>query len=104
MIYVGIRVTPTPGQGAALAEAVSPYLKIVQKHGGKPIGVWNVAVGQGWGDYVYLQSYEDIGAYGKATEAIQTDAEWQQLMAKYGPGIASVTVSLLQPLPESGLQ
>jgi hypothetical protein len=104
MVYSGIRVVPTAGQGAALAEAVKPYLKIVEKHGGKPVGAWRVAIGQGWGDYLYVHSYDDMAALGKATEATVADPEFQQLMSRIGSQIASVTTSVLQPLPESSLQ
>jgi hypothetical protein len=76
----------------------------VEKNGGKPVGAWRVAIGQGWGDYLYVHSYDDMAALGKATQATMTDPEFQQLMARVGSQIASVTTSVLQPLPESGLQ
>ena len=104
MIYQGLRVVPAAGQGAALAAAVGPYLKLVEKHGGKPVGAWNVTVGQGWGDYTYLNSFADMGAYGKFNDALRNDPEWQDLMTNLAPQIAAVNISLLQPLPESGLQ
>ncbi len=104
MIYQGVRVVPVAGQGAALAEAVGPYLKLVEKHGGKPVGVWTVTVGQGWGDYTYLTSFADMGAYGKFNDALLADPEWQSMMTDLGPKIASVNISFLQPLPESGLK
>ena len=105
MIYGGFRVTATPGQALYLAQQVPKFNKLVGKHGGKPVANFVVAVGgQGTNDHVHLFAYKDWAAYGAAGDALQADTEWQQFLAEVGTKVASVSSSVLIPLPESGLQ
>jgi hypothetical protein len=105
MIYLGVRVTPTAGQGQALLPFVAKVNEGVQRAGGKVIANLAVAVGgQGTGDHVHLFGYDDWAAFGSSGETLQADAEWQKMLAETGPKVASVSFSILQPLPESPLQ
>jgi len=105
MIYMGVRVTPGPGQGPALLPTVARLNELVTKHGGKPTANFAVAVGgPGSGDNVHIFGYQDWAAYGAAGEALQADPEWQKFLAENGPKVASVSLSILQPLPESAIQ
>ena len=105
MLYLGIRVTPTAGNGPALLPNTARLNEFVTKHGGKPIANFVVAVGgPGSGDHLHIFAYQDWAAYGAASEALQADPEWQKFLSETGTLVASVGISLLQPLPESGLQ
>ncbi len=105
MIYLGVRVTPAPGQALALLPYVARINEFVTKHGGKATANFAVAIGgQGSGDHVHLFAYQDWAAYGAAAEALQADAEWLKMLADTGTMVASVSLSVLQPLPESALQ
>ena len=105
MIYAGVRVTPAPGQGLALLPYVARINEFVGKHGGKPIANFAVAVGgPGTGDHWHIFGYQDWAAFGAAGEALQADPEWLKMLAETGPKVASVSFSILQPLPESAIQ
>ena len=104
MIYAGFRVSPAPGQGPALLPQVARLNKIVQKNGGKPIANFIVGVGQNSGDHIHIFAYKDWAAFGAAGEALQADQEWLAFLADVGTKVGSVSSSVLQPTPESGLQ
>ena len=105
MIFGGFRITPAPGQGPALLATVGQVNKIVEKHGGKPIANFAVAFGgPGAGDHLYIFGYKDWAALGAAGELLQADPEWQQLIEENGTKIATLSSSILQPLPESPIQ
>ena len=105
MLYLGVRVTPTAGKGPALLPNTARVNEFVTKHGGKAIANFAVAVGgPGSGDYVHIFAYQDWAAYGAASEALQADPEWQKFLADTGTMVASVSISILQPLPESAIQ
>ena len=105
MLYMGVRVTPTAGQGPALLPTTARLNEFVAKHGGKPIANFAIAVGgPGSGDYVHIFGYQDWAAYGAASEALPADPDWVKFLADNGTLVASVGISILQPLPESGLQ
>ena len=104
MLYAGFRVTPAPGQGPILLPQVARLNKLVQKHGAKPIANFVVGVGQNQGDQIHIFAYKDWAAFGAAGEALQADAEWLQFLADVATKVSSISSSVLQPTPESGLQ
>jgi len=104
MIYARFQVIPAPGQGPALLAEVGKFNKLVQKHGGKPVANFSVAVGQGQGDHVHVFAYQDWAAFGAAGEALQADPEWLQFLAGVATKVAAVNSAVLSPTPESGLQ
>lgn len=104
MIYAAFRIVSTPGQAAFLAQQVAKFNKIIAKHGGKAVANFVVGVGQGQGDHVHLFAYKDWAAFGASGDALQADPEWLQFLGEAGTKVASVSSSILAPLPESGLQ
>lgn len=104
MVYFGYQVSPAPGKRDDLIEANARFKKVIESHGGKAIASFQVAIGQGDGDLIYLIAYDDLAAAGAAGEALENDPDYQAIRSATEPMIASVSSSFLQPLPESGLQ
>jgi len=103
-IYVGTRVTPTPGSLQPLLELRERYNKLVEKIGGTPEGGWTVGLGEGQGALVLLASYPDLAAYKAATEKAQTDSEFVQGPADVNPLAAGMNSAVCTPAPTSKLQ
>lgn len=105
MIYVLVRIRPTPGKGLEIAEnEIGAYNRLMEKEGGKPIGNFVVRVGEGAGDHVHLFGYPDLGGYADAVDKMAADPRWQEFVARVSPQVASVDLTVLRPLSESSLQ
>ncbi len=103
-IYVGTQVIPTPGNLPNLLAQGDRYNKLVEKLGGKPVGGWQITLGEGQGTLALLVSYPDLAAYQAATHQSQTDPEFQQFIAELGPMIAGMNSAVYTPTPNSPLQ
>lgn len=103
MIYFGYQISPVPGKREALIETNACFKKIIESHGGRAVGSFRVALGQGEGDLIYLIAYDDMAASTAAGEALENDSDYQALVREEEPMTASVTSALLQPLPDSAL-
>ncbi len=103
-IYVGTQVIPTPGNLQGLLAQGDRYNKLVEKLGGKPVGGWQITLGEGQGTLALLVSYPDLAAYQAATQQAQTDPEFQQFIADLGPMIAGMNSAIYTPIPNSPLQ
>ncbi len=103
-IYVGTQVIPTPGNLPNLLAQGDRYNKLVEKLGGKPIGGWQITLGEGQGTLALLVSYPDLAAYQAATQQSQTDPDFQQFIADIGPMIAGMNSAVYTPTPASALQ
>lgn len=104
MIYFGYQIAPAPGKREALITENARFKKIIESHGGKAVGSFRVALGQGDGNLVYMIAYDDMATATKAGEALEKDSDYAALLKKTEPMIASSSSLLLQPLPDSGLQ
>jgi hypothetical protein len=104
MVYFRYQIVPAPGQREALIETNASFRKIIESAGGKSVASFRVAIGQGDGNLIYLIAYEDMAAATAAGEALERHPEYQALRKKTEPMTASVSSTLLQPLPDSGLQ
>ncbi len=103
-IYVGTQVVPTPGNLPNLLAQGERYNKLVEKLGGKSVGGWTIAIGQGQGTLALLASYPDLAAYQAATLKAQTDPEFLQFVAEIGPMVAAMNSAVYTPAPTSALQ
>jgi hypothetical protein len=104
MIYFGYQVTPVPGKRDALIETSARFRKIIESVGGKEIGSFRVALGQGDGNLVSILAYEDMTAATAAWKKLEKDSEYQDLLKQTEQMTAAVTSGLLLPLPNSALR
>ncbi len=104
MIYVQVRIKCTPDGGAVLQKEMAEYNKLMAHEGGTPIANFVVRVGSGTGDQVHLFAYDDMAAYAAAMDKMTGDAKWAAFLKRVGSVASSVDISILRPLPESGLQ
>ncbi len=104
MIYVQIHLKVTPEGFHALQDEIGEYNRLMTQEGGKPVGNFVVRVGQGTGDQIHLFAYEDMAAYASAMDKMAVDPEWHAFLARVGSFTSSVDLTVLRPLPESGLQ
>ena len=103
-IYVGTQVIPTPGNLQNLLAQGGAVNKAIESLGGKVVGNWQIAVGQGQGTLALLVSYPDMVAYQAATQKAQTDPTWQKMISSLGPMIAGLNSSVYAPTPNSPMQ
>jgi hypothetical protein len=101
MVYFGHQVSPAPGKRDDLVDANTRFNNVIETHGGKAIASFQVAIGQGDGNLIYLIAHDDMAAASAAGEALENDPGYQAIRKATAPMIASVSSSLLQPLPES---
>ena len=104
MIYYAIQALAAPGQEQALRESVATYNKVIQAHGGNPVGNFTVAVGSGVGSVVSIVGYDSAAAAAAANEDLESDPDWQNLITKVRPLITTLNISVLRPLPDSPQQ
>ena len=103
-IYVGTQVIPAPGNLQNLLAQGDRVNKLIEKIGGKPVGNWQITLGEGQGTLALLVSYPDLAAYQAATAKAQTDPGWQKLIADVGPMIAAMNSAIYTPTPNSRMQ
>ena len=104
MIYVQVRIKCTPDGGKLLQQEMAEYNRLMAHDGGQPIANFVVRVGAGTGEQVHLFAYADMAAYAAAMDNMTNDAEWAAFLGRVGSIASSVDLSILKPLPESGLQ
>jgi hypothetical protein len=104
MIVYGFQIRPMPGKGAELAEKNAACRKIIEAHGGKPIGSFRVTLGADDGSLIYMIGHESQAKAEAVGEAIEKDPAWQKIMAETDPLTLSVSSWLLSPLPDSAIQ
>lgn len=104
MIYVQVRIKVTPGGFNALQQEMAEYNRLMAQDGGKPVGNFLVRVGEGTGDQIHLFAYDDMAAYAAAMDRMTGDPDWQAFLERVGTFSSSVDLTILKPLPESGLQ
>jgi hypothetical protein len=104
MIYVQVRVKATPDGFERLQKEASEYNRLMAQDGAKPIANFVVRIGDGTGDQIHLFAYDDMNAYAQAVEKMGSDPQWQEFLGRVGPYSANVDLSILRPLPSSGLQ
>jgi hypothetical protein len=104
MIYVQVRIKCTPDGGRVLQREMGEYNRLMARDGGKPIANFIVRVGAGTGDQVHLFAYKDMAGYAAAMDKMASDADWAAFLQRVGSVSSSVDLSILKPLPESGLQ
>ncbi len=104
MIYVQVRIHCTPEGGAVLQKEMAEYNRLMLRDGGKPVGNFVVRVGAGTGDQVHLFAYDDMTAYAAAMDKMASDEQWAAFLGRVGSVSSRVDISILRPLPESGLQ
>jgi len=103
-IYVGTQVIPTPGNLPGLLAQGDRVNKLIEKLGGKPVGTWQITLGEGQGTLALLVSYPDLAAYQAATQQAQTDPDWQKALGELGPMIAGMNSAIYTPTPNSRMQ
>ncbi|MGI9288351.1 MAG: NIPSNAP family protein [Pseudomonadales bacterium] len=104
MIYVQVHLKGAPGGFQNLQNEIGEYNRLMTKEGGKPIANFVVRVGEGTGDQVHLFAYDDMAAYAAAMDKMGSDPEWQAFLGRVGSLASGVDLSILRPLPESGLR
>lgn len=99
MFFIANQITPAPGKVGELRKAAARATEVAKAHGEKLIAGFQIAMGQGVGNLVYISAYDDGDAYEAAMKAVEESGDGE----KVGKLIASSTSAVLQPLPDSPL-
>jgi len=99
-LYIGMLITPVPGMAEVLVAMNSSARHIVESHGARVIGRFQVALGPNQGSLLYIVGYEDDQAYLDSTKALADTGYAHEVE----PLIASSLSCVLQMLPEAALQ
>lgn len=91
---------PRPGRYDDFIKVSSQVRKICQRLGAQ-VSVWQVQVGSNAGTVTVAIQHADGAAYGQFIDKLNTDGEWQQLIASFqkDPPAEFVQSNLLRELP-----
>ena len=97
-----------PGKLAALVDRFRKHtVQIWKRHDIRPLGFWNVDIGENTNDLVYMLQWDDLSHRERASAAFQADKEWAAAREKSeeaGPLVFGITRTLLRPTDFSALK
>ena len=97
-----------PGRLPALLKRFeNDTLRLFQKHGIRPLGLWTVAIGESNNDLFLILQWESLAERELKFGAFANDSEWLEVRnksEKHGPLEASITNTILVPTSFSKLR
>ena len=103
MVYILFKCTLPFHKKKEFHELFQTQSRLLGKHGGKVIGVWDVEMGP-CSEFVMIWAAEDLNASEKTLRSIREDPEAKMVMDRYKPMFGNCERWVLQPAPYSPLQ
>jgi len=104
MVYILFKCALPQDKRREFHEVYQHQAKLLEEHGGRIIGVWNVEMGP-CSDWLMIWAAEDLNAYQKTLSNLAEDPRCKGLYGKFLPMfISNCERWLLRPAPYSPLQ
>lgn len=103
MVYILYKCSLPSHKRKEFHEVYEKQMKLLEKNGGKLIGVWDVELGP-CSQYLMIWAAEDLAHYEKVLHNLVEDPEGKEIRAEFREMFSNCERWLLRPAPYSPLQ
>jgi len=105
LVYILFKCGLPPNKKKEFHELYEYQMELLEKHGGKIIGVWDVEMGP-CSEFMVLWAAKDLSAYEKTLQALREDEDpkGRELSEKWRPMLSNCERWLLRPTAYSPLK
>ena len=98
MIYEGRVATVLPGMDEEfVSRVINEYFPMVEKHGGKVIGVFQTVIGNG-NEFYYVLGFDDLSHRDRVFQSMRGVQDYQEVAARWTkkPSISNLYSTILK--------
>lgn len=103
MVYILYKCSLPSHKRKEFHEVYEKQMKLLEKNGGKLIGIWDVELGP-CSQYLMIWAAEDLAHYEKVLHNLVEDPEGKEIRAEFREMFSNCERWLLRPAPYSPLQ